>query len=185
MILKLFQIVPYPHPQRQQESPARGKQIEKNQFSMFIFLFNKKVKNAFVRYCLKSKGVLTKTTGAVFPRGSEKRKSNNDDKHDHDQEKRRPSTYIEETNKCWKVIFVFFVFRRLLKAFNVNVTVSCVIFHVRNFNLGGSKEVRRGLGRPNYMCKTVYAARYRRHRWSHSYDGHSTCISLGSLSDFS
>ena len=29
---------------------------------------------------------------AVFPRGSKKRKSNNDDKHGHGQEKRRPST---------------------------------------------------------------------------------------------
>ena len=34
----------------------------------------------------------TKTIAAVFPRGSKKRKSNNDDKHDHGQEKRRPST---------------------------------------------------------------------------------------------
>ena len=33
-----------------------------------------------------------KTTAAVFPRGSKKRKSNNDDKHGHGQEKRRPST---------------------------------------------------------------------------------------------
>ena len=33
-----------------------------------------------------------KTTAAVFARGSQKRKSNNDDKHDHGQEKRRPST---------------------------------------------------------------------------------------------
>ena len=30
----------------------------------------------------------TKTIAAVFPRGSRKRKSNNDDKHDHGQEKR-------------------------------------------------------------------------------------------------
>ena len=28
-----------------------------------------------------------------FPEGVQKRKSNNDDKHDHGQEKRRPSTY--------------------------------------------------------------------------------------------
>ena len=33
-----------------------------------------------------------KTTVAVFPRGSKKRKSNNDDKNDQGQEKRRPST---------------------------------------------------------------------------------------------
>ena len=38
------------------------------------------------------KGSARKTTPAVFPRGSKKRKSNNDDKHDHGQEKRRPST---------------------------------------------------------------------------------------------
>ena len=34
----------------------------------------------------------TKTIAAVFPRGSKKRKSNNDDKHGHGQEKRRPTT---------------------------------------------------------------------------------------------
>ena len=33
-----------------------------------------------------------KTIAAVFPRGSEKRKPNNDDKHGHGQEKRKPST---------------------------------------------------------------------------------------------
>ena len=33
-----------------------------------------------------------KTTAAVFPRGSKKRKSKNDDKHGHGQDKRRPST---------------------------------------------------------------------------------------------
>ena len=33
-----------------------------------------------------------KTIAAVFPRGSKKRKSNNDDKHGHGQEKRRPTT---------------------------------------------------------------------------------------------
>ena len=37
----------------------------------------------------------TKSTATVFPRGSKKRKSNNDDKHGHGQEKRRPSTYVE------------------------------------------------------------------------------------------
>ena len=39
-----------------------------------------------------SKGFLTKTIVAVFPRGAEKKKSNNDDKDEHDQEKTRPST---------------------------------------------------------------------------------------------
>ena len=39
-----------------------------------------------------SKGVLTKIIVAVFPRGSKKRKSNNDDKYDQGKEKRRPST---------------------------------------------------------------------------------------------
>ena len=33
-------------------------------------------------------GKLGKTIAAVFPRGSEKKKSNNDDKHGHDQEKK-------------------------------------------------------------------------------------------------
>ena len=42
-----------------------------------------------------SQGVLAKTILAVFPRGSKKRKSINDNKHDHGQEKRRPSTYLE------------------------------------------------------------------------------------------
>ena len=41
----------------------------------------------FVRYGLMSKGVITKTIVAIFPSGSEKRKSMNDDKHDHGQEK--------------------------------------------------------------------------------------------------
>ena len=41
---------------------------------------------------LATGGVLTKTIAAVFPRGSKKRKSTNDDKHGHGQEKRRPTT---------------------------------------------------------------------------------------------
>ena len=35
------------------------------------------------------------TIAAVFPGGSKKRQSNNDDKHGHGQEKRRPSTCVE------------------------------------------------------------------------------------------
>ena len=35
---------------------------------------------------------ITKTIAAVFPRGSKKRKSNNDDEHGHGQEKRSPTT---------------------------------------------------------------------------------------------
>ena len=42
-----------------------------------------------------SKRVLTKTTAAVFPRGSKKRRSNSDEKHEHGQEQRRTSTFIE------------------------------------------------------------------------------------------
>ena len=54
-------------------------------------IFMKKVKkHPFVRYCLMSNGVLTKTTATVFPRGPKKKKSSNDDKHGHGQEKRRP-----------------------------------------------------------------------------------------------
>ena len=34
----------------------------------------------------------TKTIAAVFPRGSKKTKYNNDDKHEHGQDKRRLST---------------------------------------------------------------------------------------------
>ena len=41
----------------------------------------------------------TKTTAAVFPRGSKKRTSNNDDQHDHGQEKRRPSTLCRGKKK--------------------------------------------------------------------------------------
>ena len=33
-----------------------------------------------------------------FPESSKKTKSNNDDKHDHVQENRRPSTYVEGEN---------------------------------------------------------------------------------------
>ena len=40
-----------------------------------------------LKTCLKH----AQTTAAVFPRGSQKRKSNNDAKHDHGQETRRPS----------------------------------------------------------------------------------------------
>ena len=49
--------------------------------------------------------VRTKTAPAVFPRGSKKRKSNNDDKHDHGQEKRRTSTYVE--GRIDKYLFAF------------------------------------------------------------------------------
>ena len=53
-------------------------------------VFMKKVKKGPLR--LMSNVVVTKIIVAVFPRGSKKRKSNNDDKHDYGQEKRRPST---------------------------------------------------------------------------------------------
>ena len=70
----------------------------------------------FFRYCLTncfleyfvhglSKGGLqvkiTKNTLAVFPRVSKKREPNNDDKHYHGQEKRRPSTYVEGKIKVY------------------------------------------------------------------------------------
>ena len=45
---------------------------------------------------------ITKIIVAVFPRGSKKNKSNNDDKHDHGQEKTGPSTYVERKNMVWK-----------------------------------------------------------------------------------
>ena len=38
---------------------------------------------------------ITKTTAAALPGGSKKRISNNNDKHDHGQEKRGPFTYAE------------------------------------------------------------------------------------------
>ena len=55
-------------------------------------------KGLFFRSCLYR----AKTIAAVFPEGSKKRKSNDDDKQDHGQEKRKPSTDVEE--KCRKVI---------------------------------------------------------------------------------
>ena len=48
-------------------------------------------KGPFFRSCLDR----AQTIADVFPGGSIKRKSNNDDKHGHGQEKRRPSTYVE------------------------------------------------------------------------------------------
>ena len=52
------------------------------------------------RYCVKFSSFkhgrnISKTIAAVFPGGSEKRKSNNEDKHVHGQEKSRPSTHVE------------------------------------------------------------------------------------------
>ena len=44
-------------------------------------------------------GKITKIIVAVFPKGSTNRKSNTDDKRDHCQEKRRPSTYVEGRNE--------------------------------------------------------------------------------------
>ena len=43
----------------------------------------------------KSYETITKLKAAVFPRGSKKRNSNNDVKHDHGQDKRGPSTFVE------------------------------------------------------------------------------------------
>ena len=63
----------------------------------FLFLSKELFLKVFVQ--VLSKGGLQvkimKTTVAVFPRVSKKRGSNNDDKHDNGQEKRRPSTL------CW------------------------------------------------------------------------------------
>ena len=83
----------------QSASPALAKvscqgadKLEQNVFLMLFIIFIKKVmKSPFVKYCLMSKGfffLITKTTVAVFTRGSQKRKSTNDDKHDNGQEKR-------------------------------------------------------------------------------------------------
>ena len=52
-----------------------------------------------------------KTIVLVFPRGSNKMKSNNDDKHGHGQEKRRPSTYVEGKNKyILQICYILFYF---------------------------------------------------------------------------
>ena len=65
-----------------------GTVAEKFVNEFISFVLNKCV---FLR-CLQVK--ITKTTVAVFPRGSKKRKSNNDDKHDYGQEKRRPPIFV-------------------------------------------------------------------------------------------
>ena len=72
-----------------------GKQIRNKRIfdEVLWFLWKKRSKKYFAKGA--KKGVPAKSTTAVFPRGSKKRKSNNDDKHDHGREKRRPSTL------CW------------------------------------------------------------------------------------
>ena len=88
--------LPSPSPASAKVSCQGAKQIETNVFWWFPFFFDRRSKtNPFLRYCLMSKGVLTKTTAAVFPTGFKKRKSNNDDKHDQGQAKRSSSTL------CW------------------------------------------------------------------------------------
>ena len=85
---------------------GRGaRKLEKNISDDFLsFLWKKNEKHPLPRgfkRCSQLKS--TKTTAVVFPRGSKKKKSNNDDKHGHGQEKRRPSTLCLG-KKCW--IFV-------------------------------------------------------------------------------
>ena len=92
---------PHPHPWLQQKSPARGtNSLYKNtcliSFNHFYDNCPKQSLLSGIAKCLK--GVLTKTIVAVFPRGSKKRKSNNDDKHDHGQKNSIPSTYVEGQN---------------------------------------------------------------------------------------
>ena len=53
----------------------------------------------FVQLVSKVVFLLAKKIVAVFPRGSKKRKYNNDDKHDNGQEKRRPATCVEGMKK--------------------------------------------------------------------------------------
>ena len=93
---------PNPHPRRQKKCPAqRANKLEekKHMFDVFpSFVLKRLKRTAFVRYCLMSIGFLTKTIVTFFPRGSKKRKSNNDVKHGHGQEKRRPSTLCWEKN---------------------------------------------------------------------------------------
>ena len=45
---------------------------------------------------------MLKNITTVFPGGSEKWKFNNDDKHGHGQEQRRPSTYVEGEKYAWR-----------------------------------------------------------------------------------
>ena len=76
---------------------------------------------------------------AVFPRGSKKRKSNNDDKHDHGQEKRRLSTL------CWgkkslSLLYVYPVRHR-----QVHRGEQEVRFHQRGFLNCGVGGIRRSL----------------------------------------
>ena len=79
---------------RQRESPARGLTCLSHVFNFFRFCQT----NCFFQVLSKGglQAKITKATIAVFPRVSKKkRESNNDDKYDHGQEEKRPSTL------CW------------------------------------------------------------------------------------
>ena len=82
---------------------------------------NAKCKNKEIIFVqVLSKGGLqvkiTKTTTvAVFPRGSKKRETNNDDKHDHGQEIRRPSILCRREKLSlsalfWNARFLYMLF---------------------------------------------------------------------------
>ena len=64
---------------------------------MTFYNFYRKIKKILTRGLKKGSLAkkyqkIKKTIAAVFPRGPKKRKSNNDDKHGHGQDKRRPTT---------------------------------------------------------------------------------------------
>ena len=97
MITKCLKMIPngpkWCPPQSPSKSPARGQTNENKNIYLMIFdsVYEKgPKKDPFVRLCLMSTGFLTKTIVAVFQRESQRRKSNNDGKHDHGHEKRRP-----------------------------------------------------------------------------------------------
>ena len=104
MILTLSQMVPNnfsplpapspSHPRRQQKSlPGGLENKKKNIVDDFLSCFMKSLDS---RYCLKESSGKNyenhENYSDRFPEGVQKRKSNNDDKYGHGQEKRRPST---------------------------------------------------------------------------------------------
>ena len=89
---------PHPHPWRKQKSPARGQnKIAKTHFDDYLFFVMKKIKIPLPGGLKRGLQVkITKTIAVVCPRGSKKRKSNNDNKHCHGQEKGDPQHYVEK-----------------------------------------------------------------------------------------
>ena len=63
---------------------------------------------------------------SCFPEGSQKRKFNDDDQHDHGKEKRRSSTYVEE-KKVFVCIYGGFLFLRVGNNFSIRFNFKLTI----------------------------------------------------------